>query len=321
MIARRRSKILLPVALAAVLAIALLAIPSVGSGAYWTDTATGSAGTVGAGQWCATPDPAVSGARFVRLSDISTLVSGSTTQRIAIIPVSNNTAWGGGTSAATLAVRLWGCQTGSTMPTGTLRVTSWANPGTGSLPAATFLAGSTAAPATRLNPASALGTQLSNLATAANVDGSTVLLSASDARRFSWLLSSGRTLVAPTVAPAPCTYLLAALALCALPLGPDQQYSAVFNTSAFTGTGPTGAAYAAQTYAVQSASGWGTLLASFNQSCVLLSCTQVAAPTSMTATTNTTLTSTNGNILQWVVITWTGTTAPPPDLEVEVFLQ
>ena len=29
----------------------------------------------------------------------------------------------------------------------------------------------------------------------------------------------------------------------------------------------------------------------------------------------------NGNLMQWVVVQWTGTTTPPSDLVLEVFLQ
>jgi hypothetical protein len=33
------------------------------------------------------------------------------------------------------------------------------------------------------------------------------------------------------------------------------------------------------------------------------------------------LASNNGNLLQWLVVQWTGTTTPPSDLVLEVFLQ
>ena len=323
-----RARILIPMALAAVFAIALFALPAAGSGATWTTSTTATSAAAGTGQWCAAPDPAASGARFIRLSSITTSVG--TNQQMAIIPVANNAAWGGGTGAKALGVRLWGCQTA---PAGSLRVTAWSNPSTTVAP--TWLTGSTVAPASRLSPATGLGAQLKTLAQGASTSASLALLSSSgsgDLRRYSWLIANGRTSAAPTTDPTQCTYLTSLTsASCSATItnsgGSDSTFAQVFNVAPFAGTTITPTTYTAQTWATQSSAGWGAANAWLNVTCGILgiiTCGTNATTTTLTATSATDATllaSTNGNLMQWVVIQWTGTTTPPPDLVLEVFLQ
>jgi len=318
----------LPLFIAAASLIALVAVPASGTGAYWTATATGSAGDVGTGQWCAAPDPSVSGTRFIRLSSITTATTSN--RQIAIIPVANNAAWGGGTGAKNLSVRLYGCQT--TPVADTLRITSWSNP-QGTIPARTWLTGSdtVVAPTSRLNPTSALGTQLTTLAQAATAPITRNLIGqgAGDGRRFSWVISSGRTAGTPTPSsdPATCYFLLGTIANCNLPLtnamAGDNGFDLVFNTSPWSTSTISPVTYPARTYALQTAAGWANTNASPNGTCDLLGCTTAAGNTFLNAIASTdaaALGSIDGNQLQWLVVQWTGTVTPTADLVIEVVL-
>jgi hypothetical protein len=325
---RRRIRMALPVALAAVFALLLFSVPAAGTGAFWTTTTAGATGTAGTGQWCAAPDPSESGARFIQLSSIPTI---ATNQHTAIIPVANNTAWGGdGTGPKVLAVRLWGCQTA---PVGNLRVTAWSNPNTAL--AVTMLTGTTVAPASRLNPASGLGAKLETLAQGASISATTAAITGTtsgDLRGYSWLISGGRTSAAPTTDPAACTYSLSVLVgeSCSVTItnstGSDATFAQLFNVTPWSTATITPTTYSARTWAVQTASGWDTSGAWLNVTCglIVVGCSTNAAPTDLTATSIADLTlapSANGSLLQWLVVQWTGATPAPSDLVLEVFLQ
>jgi hypothetical protein len=322
---------MLPAALAAGFALLLIAMPTQGTGAMWTTTTSASTGSAGTGQWCAAPDPSESGARFIRLSSVTTNVG--TNEQMAIIPVANNTAWGGGAgaAAATLGVRLWGCQA---TPVGSLRVTAWSNPNT-SL-AVTMLAGTTVAPASRLNPASGLGAKLKSLALSASISATTAAVTGTtsgDLRAYSWLVSGGRTSAAPTTDPAACTYALSVLlgetcgpVALTNSSGSDGTFAQLFNVTPWSGSTITPTTYTARTWALQSSSGWDTSGAWLNVTCglIVVGCSTNAAATTLTGTAasdSTLFGSANGNLIQWVVVTWTGSTPPPSDLVLEVFLQ
>jgi hypothetical protein len=324
-----RLRMTVPVVIAAGLAALLLAAPVQGTGATWTATTTASGANTGTGQWCAAPEPSEVGARFIRLNTVTTNVG--TNQQMAIIPVANNAAWGGGTGSKTLGVRLWGCQTA---PVGSLRVTAWSNPATPL--ATTWLAGGAVAPASRLNPTSAAGVDLKSRAQLATTTASLTLLTSvpsGDLRRYSWLIAGGRTSSAPTTDPTACTYLTTALGAvtCNAQItnssNSDSTFANLFNVAPWSGTTITPTTYTANTWAVQSATGWGTSTGWLNVSCGVLGliiCGTNASPTTLTGTSLSDanlLASNNGNVLQWLVIQWTGTTPPPSDLVLEVFLQ
>jgi hypothetical protein len=321
----------IPAALAAAFALVLVSLPTEGSGALWTTTTTASTAAAGTGQWCAAPDPSEVGARYIRLSSITTSVG--TNQFMAIVPVANNAAWGGGaTGSKTLGVRLWGCQTA---PVGSLRVTAWSNPATAV--ADNWLTGSTTtvAPTSRLDPASGLGAQLKGLALGATVTATNTLLglggTSGDLRRYSWLISDGRTSAAPTTDPAQCNYstVIPASPTCSVTItnssGVDSSFANLFNILPWTGSTITATTYTARTWATESSSGWGATNAWLNNTSTgLITAGTVAAATTLTGPSGsdaTVLASTNGNLMQWVVIDWTGTTTPPSDLVLEVFLQ
>jgi hypothetical protein len=319
---------IVPVALAVAFAALLLAQPSQGTGATWTTTTTATSANAGTGQWCAAPDPSEVGARFIRLSTVTTNVG--TNQSMAIIPVANNAAWGGGTGTKTLGVRLWGCQTA---PVGSLRVTAWSNPTTAL--ADNWLTGTTVAPASRLNPASGLGAQLKTLAQGTSTTAALPLIIGSpsgDLRRYSWLIAGGRTSTTPATDPPQCTYLTSLTsANCTAQItnssGGDSSFASVFNVAPWTGTTISATTYTAHTWATQSSSGWATTNGWLNVTCGvlgLLECGTNVTSTTLTgtaATDATLLGSPNGNLMQWVVVQWTGTTTPPSDLVLEVFMQ
>ena len=326
---RRGFRMLVPVAIAAACGLLLLSLSTAGSGATWTTTTTASGASTGTAQWCAAPDPSEVGARFIRLNSITTSVG--TNQQMAIIPVANNTAWGGGgTGSKTLGIRLWGCQTA---PVGNLRVTAWSNP-TGTI-TDTWLTGSTVAPASRLSPASGLGALLKTSAQLASETAGLAVITGTpsgDLRRYSWLVANGRTASAPTANPAACaTYLIGALGYsCSVTetnsTGGDATFAQLFNVTPWSNSTITATTYTANTMALQTTTGWGATNAWLNSSCVALTlvCTISTTPTTLAATSATDaslLASTNGNQLQWLVIQWTGTTTPPSDLVLEVFLQ
>jgi hypothetical protein len=326
---RNRFRMAIPAAVAAACALLLFSLPTQGTGAFWTATTTGSTAAAGTGQWCAAPDPTEVGARFIPLSSITTIVG--TNEHMAIIPVANNAAWGGGSGTETLGVRLWGCQTA---PVGNLRVTAWSNPATAV--ADNWLAGSTVAPASRLDPTTGLGAQLATLAQGATTTASLSLVTSTpsgDLRRYSWLIAGGRTSAAPTTDPAQCTYATGILGSvnCSAQLtnsaNADSAFSDVFNVTPWTGTTIAATTYTAQTWATQSATGWGGTNGWLNVTCGvlgLLECGTNATTTTLTGTTDsdaTLLASTNGNLMQWLVVQWTATTPPPSDLVLEVFLQ
>jgi hypothetical protein len=328
-------------AVAGVAALALLgSLATAPSGAFWVATASASAtGTAGPGQWCAPPNPSPSAtptpnpaARIVPLSSLATTVG---SYQMAIIPVANNAAWGGdGTKARALGVNLWTCQdgTGTASPAPAaladgVRVTAWSNP-SGTLPTVGWLSSSptqTAAPTSRLDPTVGLGLNIANLAKAASVSASNTLgVGSGDARRLSWIVSSGRTLTAATAAPG-CSSIVGLLTSCSLTLtnssNQDSTLQSTFNVSPWTGSTITPAAYAAQTSAVQQPTGWAAGTQFLTQSCVtVLLCSTTSAATVLNPTTATAVTTTDGNALQWVVIQWSGGTAPPPDVEVEITL-
>jgi hypothetical protein len=298
----------LPTMLTVLFAVVLILVPVGTTGAYWTTEVTGAVGTAGTGAWCATPDTAGTNSRFIRLSSITTDVSGTLgpfNRKMAIIPVANNTAWGGN---GTLG----------------LRVMSWSNPtGSASLNR-TWITGGTVAPASRLNPNIAgLGVQLRDLSQHPEArQGSILGLGYSDLRRFSWIVAAHRTRATPALSPPACVIGLGT-GNCSVPLtavgGGENLVKDVVDVTPWDIPGEY-LTYTADTFAHQVSNGWTS--SDLNNVCAFLGpCTSVAAPTKLNATaaTDTTLYgSIDGNQLQWLVIQYTGTA--PADLVLEVVL-
>ncbi|KQW05095.1 hypothetical protein ASC66_15630 [Leifsonia sp. Root4] len=300
---------------AAATAAAALLIPSGVTGAYWTTTAAGAAVTPGVGDWCATPDPAAN-PRIIRLSDIpETTGADGAAIRMAIIPVANNAAWGGdGTTARTLAVKLRTCST--TIPAFNLRITAWSN-STANTGATTFANGGAVAPSSRLSLTAGRGSEIQKLARwgqSTSSGGTTV--SNLEARRFSWLVSGSRTSASPAAAPADCHNRACA---------PD--FTAVAAPSAFVANNWTttpSATYSAATFALNTPGGgsdWGSASGlnangNPNSNSIVSATATTLVPSTSDATA---LASTDGNVMQWVVIQWSGTT-PPSDLLAEIVL-
>ena len=314
----------LPVILAALFTALLMVMPASTTGAYWTATVTGAAGTAGPGAWCATPDPATS-SHFIRLSSITTDVSGALgpfNRKMAIIPVANNTAWsGGGTTARNLSVRLYNCQEAPDPALG-LRVMSWSNPTGSAALNRTWITGGTVAPTSRLNPnVTGLGTQLRDKSQLAEARQGTLLgLGYSDLNQFSWMVAAHRTRATAAQQPANCGMLLG-ISGCSVPItavgGGENLVKDVVDITPWDTPGEF-VTYPAGTYARQTTTGWAS---SDLNGCVLGTCNAVPAVTRLNATaaTDTTLYGTvDGNQLQWLVIQYTGTA--PSDLVLEVVL-
>lgn len=294
------------------------------SGAYWTATATPAPTAAGTGQWCASPDTTVASNEAIKLGDVATATG--TNGRVAIIPVADNAAWGGGTANGVLTVTLWSCQDGSIVPApaelaNTVRITSWQYESTSTDRA--FLAGttSTVAPSSRLSPSSTLGSRILSLAQSASVSQ---LVGTQPLSRYSWIVAGGRSASAPTAAPTASCVLVVGL-VCTVPVtntsGGDDAFSQAFDTTPWNGS--TTVAYRAATYAAQTPTGWSSG-GGFN-GCPSLSllCTPTAANVTMTATAASDATlyaSTNGNLLQWLVVQWnaTSTATLTDDLVVQV---
>lgn len=309
----RRRSARLALAAASALAVALL-IPSGVTGAYWTATAPGAAGTPGVGDWCATPDPATND-RAIRLTDLPAVTGAEGLPiRIAAIPVANNPDWGAGTGNRTLAVKLHACST--TVPSFELRITAWSNStaaaatGAGAI---SWASGSGVKPSSRLNLTTGYGLEIQRLARWGQLDdmyGADV--SNDDARRFSWLVSDPRSTTAPTAAP-PCGDRRD----CDVSLR-ERPATSVFAPHSWTA--PVAAPqYSAATYAVNnlgSGSDWdaATRLAGSGNSPGT-----VSATTMIPSTAADTLTTRDGNRMQWVVIEWWGGT-PSTDLIAEIVL-
>jgi hypothetical protein len=325
---QRRVRLPLVLGLMAVLTVA--AITPASTGAYWNTTVTAANTTLGVGEWCAAPDPAISGARFIRLSSVTTDIGSN--RKMVIVPVANNANWGGGTGSKKLSVRLWGCS--ETPAADTLRITAWSNPS--SALGRTFLAGNTVAPATRLNPntAASLGVNIRDLAVDTTTIASNVLgFVSGDARRFSWIVSSGRTSAAPTTDPSTCYVLLSGLGECRISMTSGlngtgtvaSTFTQLFNITPWSGTNIAPTTYGARSYATQTPTGWGAATGGstwLNYTCAL-GCTTVGADVALTGTASSDATlfgSSDGNLMQWVVITWTGTITPTDDLVVEIVL-
>lgn len=304
----KRTKALAALAAAAAL---LLAVPTAVTGAFWTASQTASAQTSGSGTWCATPDPAAD-PRLIRLADIP-----GNGVRLVIIPVANNTAWGAGTGTRQLGVRLWSCQ--EQLPPTSLRISSWAN--ATSVTGLTWLQGSTPAPVSRLDPATGYGLQLANLArfgdpnaTQGGAEVANTGTSNAPARRYSWILTAGRSRDSDPVFEPGCRGGVMGLVSCHPLLG-STSAAAAYPLQTWTGPAAPNHFYAAGTYAQTGSGGWARdglngLLRFVSRSDVL-----------MEPNTTNDMTTTNGNLMQWVVIEWSGTDTPPPDMLAEIVLQ
>ncbi|MGG7508920.1 hypothetical protein [Plantibacter sp. YIM 135249] len=305
----------------------LLLMPTASTSAQFQASLPAAAGSAGTGAWCISPDPATNPA-YIRLSDVPALTATPTT-RMAIIPVANTTVWNPAGGNKNLAARVWSCQdpTSAAMVNDSLKVMGWANAIT--IPPRTWSVGSDAvlAPTSRLNPntAGSLGAQLATLSTAASVDATAPLLvPTGDLRRYSWMVGGNRTNAAPTADPPQCTWATSLLLASCVVSTTAVPFSSAFSANPWAGSTTAPVTYPARTLATVNWGGGGAYL---NGECGvlgLLLCGSVPLNTTMTATTAATTTlyaSSSGNTMSWVVVMWTGTTAPPVDLVVEIVLQ
>lgn len=314
---RRRGRRLLITAL--VTGAAALLIPSGVTGAFWTTSAAGNAVTPGVGDWCATPDPATN-AQAYRLSDFPTVLGSEGTQvRIIAVPVANNSNWNLPGGNRTLAVRLSSCAT--TLTSFNLRATAWSNstaPG-----AITWASGSGIAPGSRLDLTQGYGLEIQALARwgvlPPNTGGTTA--TNSNARRFSWLVSTPRSTTNTGGNPTcnnrnNCTPSLVEI---------DGNTGSTSNTWVAAGspvaTFPPSYIYPAETYAVNNNAVGGTDWAAANGLAAGSGNSASASTVTLVPSTgDAALTSPDGNLMQWVVIEWWGNT-PSTDFIAEIVLQ
>lgn len=314
----RRDRRLLAAAL--VTAAAAFLIPSGVTGAYWTTAAAGSAVTAGVGDWCATPDPATN-AGAIRLSDLPTMLgSDGTSVRMVAIPVANNALWNAAGGNRTLAIKVSSCAT--ELNSFSLRITAWSNSAAPS--AITWASGAGIAPGSRLDLTQGYGLEIQALARWGKLPpliGGTQV-SNENARRFSWLVSSGRSRSNVSINPAcadrdTCTPSL-------LEINGNVASSAnTWNPAGSpTATFPPSYVYPARTYArVTAGSSSSNEWALANR----LNGPNNGAGTSSAVTMvpsigDAALTSADGNRMQWVVMEWWGAT-PTTDLIAEIVLQ
>jgi hypothetical protein len=301
-----------------VAAAAAFLIPSGVTGAYWTTAVAGTAVTAGVGDWCATPDPATN-PRAVRLSDVPTVLgSDGTSVRMVAIPVANNATWNAAGGNRTLAIKVSSCAT--ELNSFNLRITAWSNstaPG-----AITWASGAGIAPGSRLDLTQGYGLEIQALARwgvlPPNPGGTQA--TNNNARRFSWLVSSGRSRSNVNGNPAcanrnTCTPSL-------LEIDGDEASSANTWVAAGTPTAtfPPSYVYQAETYAVNSNSSTGGDWAAANNLAGSGNTAAASTVTLVPTTGNAALTSVDGNQMQWVVMEWWGGT-PTTDLIAEIVLQ
>jgi hypothetical protein len=315
----------LPASVAALAAALLLLVSPLGSGAYWTATTSPSSAAVGAAQWCMPPAAAASNAQYVKLSTLTSTASG----KVAILPVGNTAAWGGGTGTRTIKVTLFSCQdAAATTPPATLadslRVTSWAVAST-SAQRGWLNSTQAVAPGARLDPTSALGTTILGYA---QKPAATTTLGDNVIGRYSWGVASGRTAAAPAANPTVTCPILSLVLPCSLAItngAADDTFAQAFDTNPWDGVASVN--YTLTTFATQSSAlvtGWsGNLDLNGCLLMTVLGCTPTAIVPAMTVPTGTTdaqLSTANGNALQWLVLQWTGSTTPTDDIYAQVTL-
>lgn len=315
---QRRGRRLLIAALVA--GAAALLIPSGVTGAYWTTAAAGNAVTPGAGDWCATPDPATN-PRAYRLSDFPTVPGSEGTQvRMIAVPVANNAAWNPAGGNRTLAVKVSSCAT--TLSSFSLRATAWSNstaPG-----AITWASGSGIAPGSRLDLTQGYGLEVQALARWGVLPPNTGGTAAtnSNARRFSWLVSTPRSTASVNGNPTCANRITCTPSLLEINGNTASTANTWVAAGSPTATFPPSYVYPAETYAVNTNSSGGTdwaaaagLAAGQGNNGSLASSVTLVPSTGDTALKNV-----DGNLMQWVVIEWWGGT-PSTDLIAEIVLQ
>lgn len=324
-------------ALAALTALLIL-LPGPTTGAYLT--AAGSArSSAGVGNWCSVPNPAVS-KNVYRLSDFTAISAPENGDprgpkaavRMLVLAVVNDASFAPvtgpdsvpGAAADQLGVRLWSC-TKDMSTVQSVRFTAWRGNYTGT-PSTQFewdvAPATNAFAAARLNARSdtalnqtttrttKAGPELRDLHRKYNKLGGPVSNVDPVTMRYSWLLSTGRAKDATSTADPVCQ-----VKSCHID-GADgvRNLNTVFSgvetaptANAVTGNSVT---YLAEKYYADSGV-WPSTIA---PRATLITPANGAA-------TNTLLQDTTGSKIQYVVLEWWGgTTQPPADLEVEVFV-
>ncbi|RLP74533.1 hypothetical protein D9V32_12640 [Mycetocola tolaasinivorans] len=302
------------IALGVGLALVAVGIPTAVTGAALNVSVSATADTA-MGSYCTVPDSTVK-KNVYSLSDFQQV--GDT--RMLIVPVVRSAQYlpteGIEASPGQLGVRLWGCA--DTLPAGSVKVTAWRSTET---PARTDFsvmpAGGNYAVA-RVNPTSTLGTSLRQLhagdatvPAGAPAGGPQAAPIPTSTARFSWIVDASRNSGARAGAAAACTGInCVALPSAAAPI--NTVFSGNAAAPASGAVNANSAVYFAGNYYAPGGT-WpngsnGKPAAPAVRNTVLSTPAAGANP----------LADTTGNVLQWVVLEWTGATAPST-FEIEVF--
>lgn len=325
---------------AAFAALALIAVglPAATTGAHLTAAGSATA-AAGVGDWCSVPNPAVS-KNVYKLSDFTTINAPDTGDpagakvgvRMLVLPVVNDASFapvtgrGSITGAATnqLGVRLWSC-TNNMSADQSVKFTAWRGnytgtgtsqfewdvaPAVNSFATARLNARANVAQNQATTAATKAGTELRDMHRNYNKLGGPVSNVDPVTMRYSWLLSTGRAKDATATSDPTCTSKECHVDGSSGVRNLNTVFSGIESAPVANAVSGNSATYLAEKYYAAS----GVWPSTITPSPTLIT------PVGGTPTSNL-LRDTTGTRIQYVVLEWWGgTTDPPADLEVEVFV-
>lgn len=322
----------------AALALIVVGVPAATTGAHLT--AAGSAtSAAGVGDWCSVPNPAVS-KNVYKLSDFTAINAPETGDpagakvgvRMLVLPVVNDASFAPVTGKNTvkgaavnqLGVRLWSC-TNDMSADHSVKFTSWrgnytgtgtsqfeweAAPAINSFATARLNARANVAQNQATTAATKAGTELRDLHRNYNKLGGPVSNVDPVTMRYSWMLSTGRAKDTTSTSDPVCTTKSCHVDGSSGVRNLNTVFSGLESAPEVNAVAGNSTTYLAEKY--YAAPGvWPSTI--------------VSSPTTITPVGATTITDllrdTTGTRIQYVVLEWWGgTTDPPADLEVEVFV-
>lgn len=346
-------------AVIAAFALLLGGIPTAVTGAYLTASATASSAAA-VGNWCGVPDSATN-ANVYPLNTFTSVTASGTTSRMMIVPVLNNGDFDASSAATgadgQLGVRLWSCT--PTALTGTVKATAWRGVGTAANVSgySTSMAQARVNPAA--SGLGAELRDLHRAATSTTTKDTTSGMNVTSSR-YTWLLDSTRTSGADFASVPACADRTCAVAPSKTGTSFANAFSGTESATTANAVQGNSATYLGGTYYPKNGA-WPTTSRTLTQTEINkcnyflswlfnpseCSWSQRWAPGSTTTTTTVqvdndpvvypkVLTATNtataaqrtaalndttGDVVQWVVLEWTGSTIPATDMEIEVYVK
>lgn len=346
-------------AVIAAFALLLGGIPTAVTGAYLTATATASA-TTAVGSWCGVPDSATN-ANVYPLNSFTSVTANGTTSRMMIVPVVNNGDFAATSAVAgdagQLGIRLWSCTPNAL--TGTVKATAWRGVGTAASVSgySTSMAQVRANPAASGLGAELRDLHRAATSTTAKDTTSGMNLTAS---RYTWLLDSTRTSGADSTSVPTCADRTCAVAPSKTGTAFGSAFSGSESAATANAVQGNSATYLGGTYYPKNGA-WPTTSRTLTQteinrcnyflswllnpsecswsqrwapgSTTTTTTVQVdndpvvypkvltATPTATAAQRTAAMNDTTGDVVQWVVLEWTGSTVPATDMEIEVYVK